>query len=95
MEVTWQHIAFNDLTAAQMHAILAARCEVFIVEQKCAFQDIDDLDKVSSHLIAWSKDGRAAAYLRIVSNAVQCGKAGATFVHSGRIAIAGTGWRQV
>jgi len=32
-----------------MHAILKARCDVFIIEQNCVFPDIDDNDLIAMH----------------------------------------------
>lgn len=34
--------------------MLAARVAVFVVEQNCAYQDLDGLDAEAEHLIAWS-----------------------------------------
>ncbi len=55
----------DELSARELHAILAARERVFIVEQNCPYQDADDYDQVSWHLACYS-DGQLAAYLRIV-----------------------------
>jgi ElaA protein len=49
-----------------MHTILKARCDVFIVEQNCAFPEIDNIDLSAHHLMAWTANNELAAYLRIV-----------------------------
>lgn len=36
---------FADLTADELYRILQARCAVFIVEQKCSYQDLDGTDR--------------------------------------------------
>jgi ElaA protein len=59
----WSRI--DDLTARELHVIIAHRERVFIIEQNCPYQDADDLDAVSWHLTCYS-DGELAAYLRIV-----------------------------
>ncbi len=67
--VRWQWVLFEDLSAWEVYEILKARAEVFVVEQDCAYQDIDDLDKSAWHLLAWrqDKDRQAlVAYLRVV-----------------------------
>lgn len=67
--IQWQCLLFDQLTAKQLYAILAARSEVFIVEQNCVYQDIDSIDLHCHHLIAWteqSDQSELAAYLRIV-----------------------------
>ena len=50
----------DELSARELHAILAQRERVFIIEQDC-----DSYDLVSWHLSCYS-DGQLAAYLRIV-----------------------------
>ncbi len=65
MTVQWRDRAFAELTAAELHDIYALRVRVFVVEQACAYQEVDGLDPVSRHL--WAEtDGRIAAYLRII-----------------------------
>ena len=53
-----------------MYEILKARLEVFAVEQNCAYQDADDLDKSAWHLSAWTAEGQGPreiqAYSRVV-----------------------------
>lgn len=56
---------FNDLTALELYEILKSRSEVFIVEQECPYQDIDDKDKKSYHLYL-EEENRVIAYLRII-----------------------------
>ncbi|MET3106622.1 ElaA protein [Oxalobacteraceae bacterium GrIS 2.11] len=63
--IKWQCLSFNELSGAQMHAILKARCDVFVVEQNCAFPEIDLKDHSALHLIAWGDNDQLAAYLRI------------------------------
>jgi ElaA protein len=46
----WHFCHFHELTAAQIHGILSLRCEIFIVEQNCAYQDPDHKDEKSWHL---------------------------------------------
>ena len=43
-EIRWQWSRFPDLTPAELYAALAARQQVFTVEQRCAFQDADGHD---------------------------------------------------
>jgi len=65
MNLRWRDAAFAELTVAELHAIYALRARVFVVEQACAYQDVDDHDLTARHL--WAEaDGRIVAYLRIV-----------------------------
>lgn len=41
---------FADLTADEFYRILQARCAVFVVEQKCACQDLDGIDRQALHI---------------------------------------------
>lgn len=67
--MNWQIKRFNELTADEIYNVLKSRNEVFIVEQKCAFQDCDDKDQNSYHL--FTKDNEdIVAYLRILEKGV-------------------------
>lgn len=55
--------AFDELSASELHDILTLRAVVFVVEQECAYQDPDVLDRLSHHLCGWL-DGRLVAYAR-------------------------------
>lgn len=65
--IDWQDYHHSELTVQQLYAILALRSEVFVVEQTCAYQDIDgqDLTGENRHIVAWL-DGKPAAYARIL-----------------------------
>ena len=67
--IVWQWKRFADLAPAELYAILAARAEVFIVEQACTFLDLDGLDEHAWHLSGWAESDGArtlAAYLRLI-----------------------------
>lgn len=69
MELKWIFKPFNELTTTELYAVLKLRSEVFVVEQNCIYQDIDDKDKKSFHLMAWSGD-ELVAYTRLVPSGV-------------------------
>ena len=54
MDLTWHDLHHTDLTVADLHDVLALRNRVFVVEQECAYQDVDGLDLVrdTRHLLA-------------------------------------------
>ena len=68
--ITWQLSTFSELSKNDLYQVMKVRQEVFVVEQNCAYQDIDGLDEFSWHLIAWdvnsTGDKSIAAYLRVV-----------------------------
>jgi ElaA protein len=61
----WQCAGLEELSAAEVYAILAARSRVFVVEQACAYQDADGYDVGARHWTAWSA-AAVAAYLRVL-----------------------------
>ena len=48
--LTWYFKRFEQLTTAELYAILKARQDVFIIEQTCLYKDIDGLDSQCLHL---------------------------------------------
>ena len=55
---------FEALTTNELYAILRLRSEVFVVEQDCVYQDLDDKDKKALHVIGWF-DSTIVAYTRV------------------------------
>lgn len=57
--------AFSDLTKEELYAILKLRQTVFVLEQQCFYQDLDDLDQKAYHV--FFQDGEEViAYLRVI-----------------------------
>lgn len=69
MEIKIQH--YKALTKDQLYDCLKLRNEVFVVEQKCPYLDIDGKDKDAFHLMVM-KSGELIGYLRLL-------KPGATY----------------
>lgn len=63
--IAWRWYALADLTPSQAYAVFAAREAVFIVEQACAYQDLDGHDERALHLVGWWGEV-VATYLRIL-----------------------------
>lgn len=57
---------FSELTVYELFEIYKLRSAVFVVEQKCIYQDIDDADKNAYHVFLKDGDG-IQAYLRVLS----------------------------
>jgi ElaA protein len=50
---------------AELYEVLRVRAEVFVVEQRCAFQDLDGADQASWHLLGYA--GQAlVCYARLI-----------------------------
>lgn len=63
MELTVKH--FSELSAEELFEIYKLRISVFVVEQKCPYQEADDLDRVAYHLWLRDEDG-IKAYARVL-----------------------------
>lgn len=59
-------LSFQQISGPQMYAMLKLRSEVFVVEQHCIYQDMDDLDQQAMHLIVTDSAGSIDAYARIL-----------------------------
>lgn len=55
---------FDQLTTEELYQILRLRSEVFVVEQDCVYQDVDNKDQKALHIIG-TKNGEIVAYTRI------------------------------
>lgn len=62
----WVLKRFDSLSISEIYGILKLRNAVFIVEQNCPYQDIDEKDQSSYHLFLKEDNGQIAAYLRIL-----------------------------
>ena len=67
--ITWQCKHFNDLSNFELYKILQLRSEVFIVEQNCAYQDLDNKDLKAHHYSGW-KNGSVVAYTRLLAKGI-------------------------
>ncbi len=69
-EIDWKFAAFDALTLNELYAVLQLRSEVFVVEQACAFQDMDGADTAAMHLLGTS-GGQLVAYARCFAAGVK------------------------
>ena len=70
---------FEELTTKELYEILKARAEIFVVEQNCVYQDLDDIDYRSMHVFYQNENGNVIAYLRLFQkdgdvNIIQMGR---------------------
>jgi len=63
--LTWTIKPFSELAPQELYLILRLRSEVFVVEQNCVFQDMDNKDQYCYHLMGW-QNNELVAYTRIV-----------------------------
>ncbi len=62
--MTYSIKTFEELTTIELYEILRLRAAVFVVEQNCVYQDLDDQDQHAVHIIG-RKDQNIIAYTRI------------------------------
>nr|WP_205862170.1 GNAT family N-acetyltransferase [Planosporangium thailandense] len=77
---------FADLDAATLYALLRLRVDVFVVEQKCPYPELDgrDLEPGTVHL--WLEgEGAPSAYLRVMDDpdAARIGRVCTAVAHRG------------
>lgn len=60
---------FAELDAPTLYRLLKLRCDVFVVEQQCAYPDLDGRDTEPGTVHLWLDDeaGSVAAYLRVLT----------------------------
>ena len=60
----FQKKSFRELTLDELYALLRVRSEVFVVEQDCVYQDLDNDDQQAIHL--WlTRDDKIVAMARV------------------------------
>jgi ElaA protein len=64
MNLEWKIKRFEALSIKELYDLLQLRSEVFVVEQNCVYQDIDNKDQKALHLIG-EDNGQIVAYARL------------------------------
>lgn len=62
--ITFKTLSFDALSTQELYDLLSLRNEVFVVEQNCAYQDLDGLDPIALHLCGFVKQD-LVAYARL------------------------------
>ncbi|AYM02437.1 GNAT family N-acetyltransferase [Levilactobacillus yiduensis] len=82
---TFVQKAFSELTTTELLEIYRLRVAVFVVEQDCAYQEVDDADQIAQHLFRQDESGHVLAYARLIPEPQQ--------VRIGRVVVAPTARR--
>lgn len=85
MDIKWQTKTLAEFSSLQLFEILKLRQAIFVVEQACAYADIDSTDSVAMHLCGYimnDEEQHLAAYARLI-------RPGVTYDHAsiGRVAV--------
>jgi ElaA protein len=78
---------FGELDAATLYALLRLRVDVFVVEQRCPYPELDGHDVEPGTVHMWLEhDGAPVSYLRILDDpgAAQIGRVCTHAAHRGR-----------
>ena len=70
----WRLAPFEKLTPREVHDLLRARADVFVVEQNCVFPDVDGRDPQCWHLLGRASaapDSDLLAYCRLLPPGVK------------------------
>ena len=73
-DIRWTLSSFDGLNVRGLYAVLQLRAEVFVVEQKCLFHDLDGSDPLAMHLQG-SIDDELVAYARCFGPGVKFAEA--------------------
>lgn len=67
MDFKWQIKHFDELSARELHDILKLRGDIFVVEQECAYSDIDGYDTGAVHIFCKDTGGKIVCTMRILN----------------------------
>ena len=70
MGISWTVKTFNELTNGELYQVLRLRAEVFVVEQACAYLDLDNYDQQALHLQGVNETG-LVAYTRLFAPGIK------------------------
>lgn len=90
--LTWKLCPFDQLTTRELYQLARLRIDVFVVEQRCPYPELDGLDLLSGtvHLFAHD-DAQPVAYARVLAPTVNTSggaDAHCACVHIGRVLVA-------
>jgi len=73
VNLRWTFRTFQELTVEQLFDVLLLRVDVFVVEQQCAYRELEDWDRhpETVHLSGRNEGGQLIAYARILSPGVR------------------------
>ncbi|SDB61642.1 ElaA protein [Flavobacteriaceae bacterium MAR_2010_188] len=61
--------SFEELSIYELYELLRLRTEIFVVEQDCVYQDLDNKDQLGKHVLGY-EDDKLVAYTRIFKSGI-------------------------
>ena len=68
--LSFKCLPFNELTIDELYEVLRLRAEIFVVEQDCVYQDLDNKDQSGHHLLGYDDEGDLVAYTRLLPKGI-------------------------
>ena len=90
----WHWYRWQDWPADLLYASMRLRGAVFVVEQNCAFEDLDGLDPHGEHLCGTDPSGAVLAYSRLLPPGLKYPEAAIGRVVTAG-AVRGFGWGRI
>lgn len=59
--------SFDELSTKELYEILSLRAEIFVVEQDCVYNDLDNNDQMAHHLMIF-EDNTIVGYARLLNS---------------------------
>ena len=66
ISVKWFCLRLSEMSVQRVHEILKTRQEVFVLEQRCLYPDIDEIDISCFHMMGYNSNQRLVAYCRLI-----------------------------
>ena len=87
--MNWEFHTFQTLDTSRLFELMKLRTDVFVVEQQCAYPELDNLDNLPStiHLLGY-ESVTLAAYARAMPTANASNERNTTAVRIGRVVVA-------
>ncbi|MFM2203138.1 MAG: hypothetical protein RLZZ605_102 [Bacteroidota bacterium] len=64
--IQYQFKTFESLSIQELYAIMQVRNDIFVYEQHCYYQDLDDKDQACIHVLGRNEQQKLVAYCRIL-----------------------------
>jgi ElaA protein len=61
--------SYQELSVDELYEALKLRCAIFVIEQNCNYQDMDDKDQASYHLLGY-EGKKLVAYARLLPQGI-------------------------
>lgn len=68
--IIWKIKTFDEFTVPELYNVLKARIDVFVIEQNCPYEDLDNYDQKAIHIWA-EEDGEVLANCRVFDKGIK------------------------